>query len=436
MRGAGRPRSQCWSPSQAAGRRLAPRGGRQTRVKVLRQLLRLSDLGRRAPRRVAFAGVFAVTLTAFLGVGVVLPVLPRYVRDHLGAGDVAVGVVMGAFALTAIVVRPIAGRMADVRARRPVVLAGLCATAVGGLLYFLPFGVPGLVLARLVLGAGDGVVFTAGVSWAVDLAPADRRGQAIGLFGLAVWGGLSAGPLIGSAALDLGGYGAAFALAALFPLVGVAIAARLPDQRVGAAAPPGPRGPLIPDGVLAPGVALALANVGYGTMAGFVVLMLADRGVDGGAAVFTAFAVAVVGSRLLLARLPDRVGASATALGAGVGEGLGLVLMAQASSMAFAVLAAVVMGIGFSLLFPSLALLALVRADEQRRATAMGAFTAFFDLGFGLGAPLAGAVAALTSYTTAFTCAGVAAAVGVVLGVIASHGGRGGGDHLDAPMPA
>ena len=56
---------------------------------------------------------------------------------------------------------------------------------------------PGLLVARLVLGAGEGAVFTAGATWVVDIAPVARRGQAIGLFGLAVWGALSAGPLIG-----------------------------------------------------------------------------------------------------------------------------------------------------------------------------------------------------------------------------------------------
>ena len=47
-----------------------------------------------------FAGIFAVTLLALLSVGAVLPVLPRYVRGPLDAGDVAVGVVIGAYAVT------------------------------------------------------------------------------------------------------------------------------------------------------------------------------------------------------------------------------------------------------------------------------------------------------------------------------------------------
>ncbi len=65
---------------------------------------------------------------------------------------------------------------------------------------------PGLIAARLVLGAGEGAVFTAGSAWVVDLAPPERRGRVIGLYGLAVWGGLSIGPLIGELILHASGY--------------------------------------------------------------------------------------------------------------------------------------------------------------------------------------------------------------------------------------
>src|SRR3954447_17825800 len=144
----------------------------------------------------ACAGVFAATLLGFFAVGAVLPILPRYVRGPIGSGDLAVGVVVGAFAFTAVVGRPVGGRMADATGRRRVVVAGLLITSAAGLLYLLPLGVGGLVFARLVLGIGDGWVFTAGATWIVDLAPESRRGQAIGMFGLAVWGGLAFGPVL------------------------------------------------------------------------------------------------------------------------------------------------------------------------------------------------------------------------------------------------
>ena len=80
---------------------------------------RLSAAGRaERPALTSFLGVFSATLLCFLAIGAVLPILPRYVTEELGAGDVAVGVVVGAFAITALVGRPIGGRLADRRGRK------------------------------------------------------------------------------------------------------------------------------------------------------------------------------------------------------------------------------------------------------------------------------------------------------------------------------
>jgi predicted MFS family arabinose efflux permease len=73
------------------------------------------------------------------------------------------------------------------------------------------------------------------------------------------------------------------------------------------------------------------------------------------------------------------------------------------------------MGWGFSLLYPSLALVVVERVGEARRGAALGAFTAFFDAGVGLGGPLAGAIAALAGYPAAFwVSAGLAALAAVI----------------------
>ncbi|MCW2998856.1 MAG: transporter [Solirubrobacterales bacterium] len=366
------------------------------------QRLRTRALAR--PRLAASIGLWTATVCGFLAIGAVLPVLPRYVRGPVGAGDLAVGVVIGCFAFAAVVGRPVGGRLADEHGRKLILVTGLVIAGAAGALYLLPLGVPGLIVARLVLGVGDGWVFTAGATWIVDLAPEERRGQAIGLFGLAIWGGLAGGPIIGEVLLHAFSYDAVWIFAAVAPLIGALIALRLPEDHtppparaLGAA-----REPLVPRPVVPPGIALALANVGYGAMAAFVVLHLEERGVAGGATVFTAFAASVVISRLVAGTLPDRLGPRVTATAAAMAEAAGLALIAVASSFGVALAGAIIMGAGFSLLFPSLALIAVSRVGDVRRGAALGVFTAFFDAGVGIGAPLAGAIAATSSYQAAF----------------------------------
>ena len=358
---------------------------------------------------VAFAGVFAVTFSGLLAVGAVLPVLPRYIHGPLDGGNVAVGVVIGAYAVTGLLLRPFAGRLADLRGRRPAVLLGSLLISIAGFLYLLPLGVPGLIAARLVLGAGEGAVFTAGSAWIVDLAPPERRGRVIGLYGLSVWAGLSVGPLVGELLHHAGGYDLVWAFAGATPLVGALIALRLPDPFRPGAHPEHRR--LIAREAVRPGAALALASVGYATVASFVVLHLDARGVGHGATVFGAFATMVVLTRLVGGDLPDRVGPLRVATTAAVVEAVGLTTIALAHSLPVALAGALAMGAAFSLLYPSLSLIVVGRVSDARRGAALGTFTAFFDAGIGFGAPLAGIVAATVSYEGAFLTAAAIALV-------------------------
>jgi MFS family permease len=367
----------------------------------------------------AFAGVFAVTFAGLLAVGAVLPVLPRYVHGPLEAGNVAVGVVFGPSAATGLLRRPFAGRFAAGRGRRPAVLAGSMLVAAGGFLYLLPLGVPGLVLARLALGAGEGAVFTAGSAWVVDVAPPERRGRVIGLYGLAVGAGLSIGPLLGELLLNASGYTLVWLFAGVVPLAGALVAARLPEPLQPPAGDPDDQ-PLIAREAVRPGAALALASLGYATVAAFVVLHLDARGVGHGAAVFGAFATMVVLTRLLGGDLPDRVGPARVATIAALVDAVGLATIAVAHSLGIALAGALAMGAAFSLLYPSLSLIVVNSIPETRRGAALGTFTAFFDAGVGLGAPLAGLVAAVAGYQAAFHFAAAIALVSaatIVVGV-------------------
>jgi MFS family permease len=362
----------------------------------------VSALRRRiSPARAAFAGIFIVTLLGLLSIGATLPVLPRYVKGPLDSGDVAVGIVTGSFAVTGLAVRPIAGRFADARGRRPAVLLGAALSVIAAALYFVPAGVPGLVISRFFLGAGEGLIYTAGSAWVVDLAPDERRGQIIGWYGLAIWGGLSLGPPIGELLLQAASYELVWAFALAAPLLGAMIALRIPESFR-----PGEEhraaGPLIAREALRPGLAFSCGTVGFAAVSAFIVLHLDAREIGNGTLAFTAFAATVVGVRLVGGRLPDRFGGARCAMAAGLVEAAGLIAIAAAQSLPVAIVGSLAMGGAFALLLPSLALIALERVPIERRGATMGTLTAFFDLGVGIGAPLAGVAASLAGYGAAF----------------------------------
>src|SRR5215207_7644599 len=355
----------------------------------------------------SFAGIFIVTNLGLLAVGATLPVLPHYIKDELGGSDLEVGIVTGAFALTGIVCRPIAGNAADRRGRRITVIAGALLATIAGALLFLPASIPGLIVSRLFLGAGEGTVFTAGSAWNVDMAPEERRGRMIGLYGLAIWTGLTLGPPIGVLLQDAGGFNLVWAFAAGAPLLGAAIAARLPEdyEPTDVAS----RGPFISREALGPGVTFALSVFGFAAVSAFIVLSLDERGIGHGPEVFSVFAATVVATRLLAGGLPDRIGAARCAVGAAVIETVGLILLGAAEDLTLVIAGAIGMGAAFSLLFPSLSLVAVNRVGPEHRGKAMGTFTAAFDLGMLVGSPIVGAAAAIAGYSAAFYVAAVTA---------------------------
>jgi len=238
------------------------------------------------------------------------------------------------------------------------------------------------------------------------MAPEERRGRMIGLYGLAIWTGLTLGPPIGVLLQHAGGFHLVWAFAAGAPLLGATIATQLPEQY--RAAESATRGPFISREALGPGVTFALSVFGFAAVSAFIVLSLDDRGIGHGPAVFSVFAATVVATRLLAGGLPDRVGPARCAVGAALIETAGLVLVGAAQDLGVVITGAIGMGAAFSLLFPSLSLVAVNRVGPDRRGRAMGTFTAAFDLGMLVGSPLVGAAAAIAGYSAAFYLAAVA----------------------------
>ncbi|MEU7143621.1 MFS transporter [Nocardia sp. NPDC046473] len=362
--------------------------------------------------RLALAGVFGGLFCGYLGLSAAIPVLPAHVRDQFGAGDLAVGLAVTATALTALLTRPIFGGLADRHGHRTVMRCGALAIAAGGLLYFLPIGFAGLMVARLLAGVGEAALFVAGAVWTVSLAPHSRRGQVIGLYGVAMWGGISLGTALG-AVLRHFGIDAVWAFCVAAPLVGLVLISIVPPQpHVEPSG--GGRGLMLRPAVL-PGLGLALGAAGYVGLAAFVITGLQERGIDSGVIVLSTFSAVYAGTRLVIGHLPDRLGPRRVASWCGAGEAAGLLIIAWAPNLPLAVLGAVVMGVGFSLLHPSLALMVMNNTESSKQGAALGAYTSFWDLGLFVWGPATGAIAAGFGYPAVFVVGAACALAASVL---------------------
>ena len=365
-----------------------------------------------------FLPLFGTIFCCLLSVGASLATLPFWVTDRLGGGNLAVGFVVATIAVAAIVARPIAGRLADRRGYKPILMAGALACAAAGALYFGALHVAVVIPVRLLHGIGEAAVYTAGAAWLVAICPPARRGRVVGLYGTAMWLGITLGALFGELLRDGVGFSAVWAFCVLMPLVGLALAASTPPpaQAGGAARPV-----LVPRGAVVPGIALSLASLGYGALAAFVALHLQHKGIAGGIAVFNAYGITYVVVRLLLGNWPDRFGPRRVAFWSGLVEAAGLLLVASAPSLWVAVAGGLIMGAGLSLLFPALALIVINQTPPSQQGGAIGTFTSFWDIGVALGGPIGGVVVGLSDYPAIFYVMVAAALASAALGALPIH---------------
>lgn len=156
--------------------------------------------------------------------------LPQVAAElHLSA--VALGWVTTGFLLSAAVFLLPSGRLADIRGRRRLFLAGLAVFTLGAALCALAPSGAALIAARLVQGVGGALLFATVLAIVTSVFPPERRGRALGINIAAVYLGLSAGPLLGGIITGWIGWRGLFAITVPIGLLGIALTAwRLHDE--------------------------------------------------------------------------------------------------------------------------------------------------------------------------------------------------------------
>ena len=369
------------------------------------------------PDRVVTAP-FVLAVVAELGVcltiGMLLATLPLYAEGPLGTGAFGAGLAVGALGLTAIPAQPIAGRIGDVRGRRILVIAGALVVAGSVAAYTLASSIALLVALRLVTGIGEAFVLVAGATIVTDLAPEGRRGEAISLYSLGLWGGLALGPFLGELVLGADRYDAVWLTAAGSALVAAACGFALPETRPATAASERPPR-LVHPAALRPGLVLVASVFGFAGFSAFVALYARDLGLDGAGAAFLVFSATVVAIRILGRRIPDRLGAKRASGTALAFLALGLATIGLWNQPAGLYVGTVVFASGQALAFPALLMLAVAGTPVAERSSVVGTFTACADIGFALGALGLGAVAAIGGYESVFLVGALSSLAGAFL---------------------
>ncbi len=153
-------------------------------------------------RRRIFLSLYSAVFATMVGVGIVIPLLPRYAAT-LGATGIWFGAIFSAFALSRALFLPVFGRLSDDHGRRSLIISGLCLYSLISFLYTLAGSVYEITALRFVHGIASAMVLPVAIAYISEIAPTGEEGRFIGSFASSVSLGMSLGPLIGGVISDL-----------------------------------------------------------------------------------------------------------------------------------------------------------------------------------------------------------------------------------------
>ena len=374
--------------------------------------------------------VIAMLFCGYLAVGLPLPVIPLFVHDKLGFGNLVVGLVIGIQFLATVLTRGYAGHVTDHQGGKRAALQGAAFSAVGGLLYLVA-AIQGLspstslaivIAGRLVAGLGESQFVTGCVSWSIASVGPQRAGMSMSWTGIAMFAALAIGAPVGMGLYQQLGLQVAMAACIVAPLLAVCIAFRATSY----VAPAGHRLPFyrVISQIWREGLGLMLQGVGLSGLTAFASLYFAMRGWGHAGLVMTAFGVGFILMRMVFGHLPDRIGGYRVALWSLGIEAIGQAVLWAAPYEIVALAGAFVTGLGCALVFPARGVEALKRVLPANRGSAMGAFVAFLDIAYGIAGPAAGLVAGHFGYAAVYLLGAASAILGAVLVLISRRSAR------------
>ncbi len=384
----------------------------------------LSTNGGARTRLVVYMSLFM----AMAGFGITVPIMPFLARE-LGASPVGVSLLVSLFALTQFVSGPVWGSLSDRYGRKRILVAGLLGYALSFVLAGLSHSVPALVASRALGGLLSASIFPASQALVADLTATSDRGPAMATLGAWVNLGFLFGPVVGGVLSPLG-YGPPLFIAGAVVLITALLAATgvrepgprpVPDGDAAAAKRGWPRltdlvvavrsdiGPYL---WLTSAISFSASSL-TALLAYFVIDRFGGTATDAGAIFSAQGLMAFLVQSLLVGRLMRKFGERRLALAGAAVCVVGFVALVPATTLPTAVAAAMVVGLGSSVLRPSLTSAVSLLTPLPQGLT-LGLQASLDSLGRVVGPTVSGWLYGL-GLTLPFWCAaGVLAAVGIL----------------------
>lgn len=317
--------------------------------------------------------------------------IPLYI-DAMGAGAGIVGIVVGAFAITALLIRPFSGPAFDSFSRKKLLMIAQGINGIAFVLYGIVDSVPAFIAVRLLHGIGIGCSGPLAMSLVSEFLPLGKFATGISIYSLAQTFAQVIGPGTGLWLIEVIGFQGTYLIAAALLIASVASISRV--KEIPREHPPYQLklGRMFAREAVDKAIVIMLFAVAFGGTTSYLVLYGTKLGIENLGAYFVVYALCLLVTRPLYGRLADTFGAQRVLIPGVIFFALSYVMLAHTTDFVGLMAVAVVASAGFGACMPLTQSLAMSGVPVERRGAASNTVFTGLDVGSLCGPLFAGFV--------------------------------------------
>ena len=362
----------------------------------------------------SYCFILAANFLLYFGFWLLIPVLPFYLSEVFSTSNSTIGIILSCYTVAALCIRPFSGYLLDSFARKPLYLLAyfIFMTMFAG--YIIAGSLVLFILFRIIHGVSFGMVTVGGNTVVIDIMPSSRRGEGLGYYGLSNNIAMAVGPMSGLFLHDAGmSYTTIFCCSLGSCIAGFICASLVKTPYK----PPVKREPISLDrfillkGIPA-GISLLLLSIPYGMTTNYVAMYAKEIGINATTGFFFTFmAVGMAISRIFSGKIVDK-GKITQVISAGLYIVVFSFFLLSAcvyiinwNSMACSIIffaVALLLGVGFGIMFPAYNTLFVNLAPNNQRGTATSTYLTSWDVGIGIGMLTGGYIAEVSTFDKAY----------------------------------
>lgn len=362
------------------------------------------------------------TFIGYFIIGLSLSVLPIFINKSLGFSLIVAGVVISLQYVSTFFLRAYSGKIIDEKGPKPAVLFSMLSFSLTGIFLIIAYyfklspiiSLSFLVVTRLLTGCAEGMIGASPINWAIMAVGEKYTAKIISYNGVACYGALAVGASLG---VTIEHEFSLYGIGILSVILGISgyLFARTKENKTNAH-PKKAQSFWKVLGKVAPfGVCLALGGIGFASISTFITLYYNHFHWNNGALCLSVFGGLFIAGRLIFSNVINNYGGIKVAIACLLVETVGLLWIAFATNPQMALAGAGVTGLGFSLIFPALGVVAIKSVSPSSQGSALAGYGLFIDLSLGVAGPLIGGVADIYGMSYIFPFSAVMVFIGLGL---------------------